>query len=141
MNRDFMPDADPEQRLQILKETCDQHEVTTYYRDLTPDELDVKREELSENLIKISGFDDILEEQKTEYKSKTKPLKLQNKELLEEVKTRKAKVDGILFHLANHTDGVMETYNENGEFIQSRRLRPDEKQAKLFTVPKAANDN
>lgn len=139
MNKDFMPDMEAAQRLELLKETCDHQEQTTYYRDLTPDELDVKREELSENLIKISEFDDILEEQKTEYKSKTKPLKLENKELLEEVKTRKAKVDGILFHLANHTEGVMETYNESGEFISSRRLRPDEKQAKLFVAGRAVN--
>lgn len=137
MNKDFMPEMDADQRLQLLKEQCDSHESRSYYRDLSTNELDVKREELSENLIKISEFDDVLDEAKTEYKSKAQPLKLENKELLTEVKTRKAKVDGILFHFANHTDGVMDTYNELGEYIESRRLRPEEKQAKLFQVPKS----
>lgn len=140
MNKDFMPDLQEDQRLQLLKENCDSHENTTYYRDLDSDELDVKREELSENLIKISEYDDVLEEAKTENKSKTKPLKLANKELLEEIKTRKAKVDGLLFHLPNHEDGVMETYNEKGEFISSRRLRPEEKQARLFKVNKTGTE-
>lgn len=141
MNKDFMPEMDPAQRIQLLKETCDHSEETTYYKDLTPEELDVKREELSENLIKISEFDDVLDEAKTVYKSKANPLKLENKELLTEVKTRKSKVDGILFHCANHQDGVMDTYNENGEYIGNRRLRPDEKQAKLFQVPKTGTSD
>jgi hypothetical protein len=33
----------------------------------------------------------------------------------------------------------METYNEAGEFIIKRRLRPDERQTRLYIPPAAAN--
>lgn len=134
MNKDFMPDMPPEQRLQLLKDNADDHEETTYFRELTQTELDIKREELTENLITISSLDEILDKAKTEYKAEANPIKLENKKLLTEVKTRRSEVTGILFHIADHDAGVMETFNEIGEFISSRRLKPHEKQKKLFSI-------
>lgn len=140
MKKDFMPELPPDQRLQALRDNCDDHEETTYYRDLTGDELDIKREQLTKNLIDISKEDDILDVAKTHYKSITKPLKEENGFLLEQIKTRKAEVTGTLFHMADHDSGVMETFNELGEFISSRRLKPNERQRRMKVIPHAAND-
>lgn len=128
----FMPDLEAKQRLQLLKDNCDSAEETTYYRELQNDELDVKRESLSDNLVKLSEHEDVLDDAKAVYKEKATPLKLSNKQLLEEIKTRKQKVTGMLYNIADHTAGIMETYDENGDFVSSRRLRPEEKQGKLF---------
>jgi hypothetical protein len=135
MNKDFMPDIPAEQRMQLLKDNCDDHEETTYFRELSQNELDIKREELTENLITVSKLDEVLDEAKVKYKAEANPLKLANKMLLTEVKTRRSEVTGILFHIADHESGVMETFNELGEFISSRRLKPHEKQKRLFSVP------
>lgn len=140
MKKDFMPELPPDQRLQALRDNCDEQEETTYYRDLTSDELDIKREHLTKNLIDISKEDDILDIAKTHYKAITKPLKEENGFLLEEIKTRKAEVTGTLFHMADHDAGVMETFNELGEFISSRRLKPNERQRRMKVIPPAAND-
>ena len=94
---------------------------------------------LSDNLIKLSQLDDVLDEAKAEYKLKATPIKQSNKGLLEEVKTRKQKITGVLYNIADHEAGVMETYDESGEFVSSRRLRPEERQPRLFPVNKAAN--
>jgi len=139
MNKDFMPEMKPDERLRLLTDNCDDKEETTYYRDLTQEQLDVKREELTENLITISKLDEVLHEAKVAYKSEANSLKLANKQLLAEVKTRRSEVTGILFHIAEHDSGVMETFNELGEFISSRRLKPHEKQRKMFPVG-GAND-
>jgi hypothetical protein len=137
--KSFMPELEPKLRLQALKDNCDSAEETEYYRDLTQDDLDVKREKLSTNLVYISEREDELQVIKDEFKSKTQGPKQENKQLLEEIKTRKAKVSGVLYHMADHVQGIMETFDENGEFISSRRLRPDEKQPGLFAVKPAVN--
>jgi hypothetical protein len=41
--------------------------------------------------------------------------------------------------LANHEDGMMETYDNEGYLISTRRLRPEEKQGTIFSLPKALN--
>lgn len=132
-----MPELAPEERKRLLVDNCDDHEQTTYYRELSPEDLDVKRETLSENLIHLSEWDDELQLAKDIFKSKAKPIKEENKTLLTEIKTRKEMVSGTLFHVADHEQGVMETFDENGEFVSSRRLRPDEKQLKAFPLKKA----
>jgi hypothetical protein len=140
MEKFIMPELVPEERLQYLINACDGHEQTTYYKDLTQDELDSKREKLVDNLIKVSQAEDVLNEYKAEFKSIAEPLKLENKSLQFEVKTGKAEIKGRLFHFADHINGFMNTYDESGEFVSSRRLRPDEKQARLYIPPKAVGE-
>jgi len=137
--KQFMPDVSPQERIRLLQENCDKQETTTYMRDLTQEELDLKRETLVDNLIKTSNLEDELDEIKEGFKAKIKPLKAANKMLQQEVKTKKESVNGTIFHMANHDDGMMETYDDQGYLIGSRRLRPDEKQARLF-VAKSVNE-
>lgn len=100
----------------------------------------MKRESLSDNLVKLSEWEDELTDVKKDHKVKADPLKAENKILLTEIKTRKQEVTGVLYHIADHEHGIMETYDDQGEFVSSRRLRPNEKQPKLFPVSRAAND-
>ena len=130
----------PDHRLQLLKDNCDKTEQTKYYKDLSPEELDIKREQLTSKMIQVSDWEDDLSAIKDGFKEKMDPVKRESKELLYQVKTRKELIEGTLYHMADHEASVMETYDENGDFVSSRRLRPDEKQPKLFSIPKAAND-
>lgn len=136
----FMPELPPEQRRQLLVDNCDHREETTYMRDLDQEEVNERMGTLSKNLIVISKQDDVLDEHKEAHKAVTKPLKLHNASLLEEIKNRKTEVEGTLFHIADHEQGIMDVYDEMGEFQYSRRLRPEEKQARLFTVGKTGTD-
>lgn len=140
MSKIFMPNISAQERVQVLKNNADHIEETTYEKDLTQDELDAKREEFVDNSIKVSTLEDELNEVKATYKGKIEPVKLHNKILQQEVKTKKQKVKGVLFHMANHDTGYMETYEDTGEMIASRRLRPDEKQARLYIPPKAVGE-
>lgn len=140
MPKQFMPEASPEQRLQMLKDNCDVMEERKYYRDLTPEELDVKRETFVDNAIKLSTLNDELQAYKDSYKQQMKPFAAENAALQMQIKTRKENIEGVVFHIADQAAGIMETYDEQGEFVSSRRLRPDEKQTKLFSINKAANE-
>ncbi|MGH7240503.1 MAG: hypothetical protein ACREHG_10645 [Candidatus Saccharimonadales bacterium] len=119
-------------RLKTLQDTSDKIEETSYLKSLSPEELDVKRESFTENAIKVSQFQDELQEIKDRYKEQIKPLSDANKTLLEEIKTKHELVHGKVYHVANFDSGFMETFDDRGELIGTRRLRPDEKQANLF---------
>jgi hypothetical protein len=134
MAKIFMPDLSAEERLNALRNNADKIESTTYEKELTQEELDAKREQFVDNSIDISKLEDELAEKKKEYKNKIEPIKLINRGLQREVKTKKKEVKGQLFHMANHSDSMMETYDETGELVSSRRLRPDEKQVRMQVV-------
>lgn len=141
MAKNFMPEiGDPKQKLQLLIDNCDDSEETSYYRDLSQDELDGRREELVDNLTQISSAEEELNEHKLTFKTLADPLKLKNKTLLVEVKTRKAKVDGRLFHIYNQEDGMRETYDETGDLVSTRRLLPNERQRRMPFIAKAGNE-
>lgn len=141
MAKIFMPDADLEERINVLRNNADKIDNTDYEKELTEDELIAKREEFVDNSIDVSKLEDELAEKKKEYKNKIEPIKLVNRGLQKEIKTKKRWVKGQLFHMANHIDSMMETYDETGEMVSSRRLRPDEKQVRMQVVlPKAANE-
>jgi len=138
MPKVFMPELSPEERINVLRNNADKIETTTYEKELTTEELDAKREEFVDNSISVSKLEDELAEKKKEYKNKIEPIKLVNRMLQHEVKTKKKEVKGQLFHMANHTDSMMETYDETGELVSSRRLRPDERQVRMQVVERPA---
>lgn len=137
--KQFMPDATTKERLMVLQENAAKVEQTTYQKQLTPDELAARHEDLADNCIKLSSIDDEKKEVMAEFKLRTDPLSASNKTLLTEIKTKQCTVDGTLYHLANHEEGWMETYDHEGMLIATRRLRPEEKQGTIFSLGKTAN--
>jgi hypothetical protein len=137
--KQFMPEANAKDRTIIMQENAAKIEQTTYQKNLDADELAARREDLADDCIKLNQFEDELKEIKDDFKLKMDPLKTANKIRLTEIKTKQTTADGILYHMANHADSVMEIYDADGMFISSRRLRPEEKQGTIFSLPKAVN--
>jgi hypothetical protein len=135
----FMAELDRNERLRVLRDNCDSQEETTYMRDLSDDEMDAKRELHTENCIKIEDAETILEEAKERCKAVTKPLNKVNSVLIGELKHRKTQVKGTLFNIADPDSGMMETYDEEGYLIKSRRLSLEEKSKLPFPLAKASN--
>jgi hypothetical protein len=141
MPKIFMPDATPAERLNAFRVHADKiEENATYERELTPEEVDAKREVYVENDDTVSTLESELNAYKKAYKGKIEPIKILNKELRLEIKSKRTKAKGTLFHMANQDSGFMETYNEDGELISQRRLRPDERQTRLYIPGKVANE-
>lgn len=134
----FADVPDLSERLRLLKENCDSSETTSYVRNLSQDELDFKRESLTDNCIQLNEYEDELKTVKADFKDKMEPLKDANKLLLRQIKTRQEELKGTIFNYADHIDGMMYTYDENGDLVGSRRLKPEEKQSKVaFPIRKA----
>ncbi len=109
-------------------------EETSYYVELTQDELDVRREKLTDNFIKISDIDAKLKQSSDLLKAEKKPLVEENAGLLQTIKSRSEEKQGVLYHVDNQEEGMMYSYDEEGNLVQSRRLRPDEKQSSIFSI-------
>jgi hypothetical protein len=137
--KQFMPESTIKERLMILQENAARVEQTTYQKSLSQDELAARHEDLAINCIKLSSIDDEKKEVMADFKLKTDPLNNANKTLLAEIKTKQTTVDGTLYHMANHEEGFMETYDHDGLLIATRRLRPEEKQGTIFSLGKTAN--
>ena len=136
-NEIYLPEVSVQERRSILEAHAVKVETTKYQKQLTPDELDARREIHTDNSIKLSELDDELTAVKRGFKERMDPLRMQNKLLLTEIKTRQQTVDGVLYQLPNFDSGFMETFNEEGELIGTRKLRPDEKQGNIFSLKKA----
>lgn len=141
MAKTVFADVPPAQKVQVMLDNCDGHEKTSYLKDLSNEELDIKRETLTSNCIRVFKLEEEKKDVVAGFKAQIDPLKDETRMLCEQVETRKEQVSGMLFHFADHEASVMNTYDELGEFVSSRRLKPEEKQARLFiaTGGKMAN--
>lgn len=141
MEKTFMPEVtDPVEKQRLLRDNCDDYEETTYVKPLSQEELDVKHEQLADNCIEVNALEETLKGVKAEFKGKIEPMKAERSTLLRQIKTRQEEATGKLFHFNNHDDGMRYTYDENGELVSSRRLRPEEKQKRIPFIAKAANE-
>lgn len=136
--KSLFPETMPShERRERLESMADSIEEGKYFRALTDEEIQEKKDVLTENTIKLSDITDEKKAAMAAFKAEEKPLKENSKELMKLVKTRQEEVDGILYHISDHDEGMMNTYDEAGFLINSRRLRPSEKQSTIFNIQKA----
>lgn len=135
----FMPDVTPKERTMLLQDNAAKVEVTSYQKVLSPEELADRREDLADNCIKLNQKEDELKVIKDEFKLEMDPLKVKNKLLLTEIKTKQQTIDGTLYHIPDYENRTMDIYDQDGFWIQSRRLRPEENQGHIFTIKNAVN--
>lgn len=141
----FMPDAPLQERMQVLTDTADAIRHEEYYADLTQEVLDRKREEFSLNAIELNKIEEKKKIAVDAFKEQMKPLNIIYSELLEQITIGKERKEGKLFDIMDMDSSMMLTYDEVGDLVSSRRLRPEEKkgQSKMF-IPggfkKASNE-
>lgn len=142
MSKTMFADVPVNSRTQVLRDNCVNEDVTTYLKDLTPEELDIKRETLHSSLSKMFRLQEEAKKVAAGFKDQIKPLSEECHVLCEQVDTGKEEMTGILFDFPDHEASVMNTYDEKGEFVSSRRLTPKEKQLRAaFPLAVAGNDD
>jgi hypothetical protein len=78
----YLPELTVQQRRDALETNASNIETKKYQKPLSPEDLDVRREELTDNAIKLSEYDDELTAVKKEFKALMDPLSQKNKLLL-----------------------------------------------------------
>lgn len=135
----FSGNETPEQIRQILTDNCEGTDEMTYTKQLTEDELNVHRENYVAANLGIATANDELKTVKERHKLIVKPLKKESAELLRTLKSRHEEVEGKVYLLADHKAGIMEYVNLEGLVVHTRRLKPEEKQGRMF-IAKAVNE-
>lgn len=136
----FSGNETSEEIRQILVDNCEGTEDMTYSRQLTEDELNIARETYVSNNLDIASCDDELKAAKAYHKAKIKPLKEEAADLLKTLKSRYQEVKEKVYKLPDHKAGMMEYVNLEGVVVHSRRLKPEERQGRMFPVGKVAGE-
>ena len=137
----FMPEASLMERINVMRDTADGIEEGGYVRELTDEEITNRNEELVQVCIDLKRKNDEKKDWMDSWKSEVKPMTIRQDTLITELKTRQIEMDGKLFLMANHDNGMMEYYDEQGELVRSRRLKPEEKRGNVFRPAKTGTND
>lgn len=101
-------------------------EDQVYVRPLTEHELTELEHELGENSVELEKY----ARQKKDYMERlaeqTKPLQSRNKAIVESLRTKTEELAGVVYAFKDIENGTIEQYDQDGNFISSRRMRPEE---------------
>lgn len=128
MSKTMFSDVPIHLRPSVLMDNCVNHVSTTYLKDLTAEELDIKRETLHASLSKMFRLQEEAKDAAANFKAQIKPLSDECHLLVGQVDTGKEEMTGMLYDFPDHEASIMNTFDEKGEFVSSRRLTPKEKQ-------------
>jgi hypothetical protein len=127
-------DLPPEDRKAQMAADAVKFDNIPFLKELTQEEIDVKNQQVSSNCIKVYKLREELKEIKSDFKDRIDPLEEETKKLCRQVETGLEEVTGTLFYFPDFETNMMNIYDELGLLVQSRRLLPEEKQARLFVA-------
>lgn len=130
----FMPDATNRDRIQVMQDTAIKVEDDSYYVPLTQGALDQKREQFTDNSIYLGKKKSEIKELVDTLKEEIKPKVEESQKLLQEITTKQEKREGTVYHLPDYDRSMVVSYDQDGEQVGERRMRPDEKngQSRMF---------
>jgi gas vesicle protein len=134
MEKYLFQDASPADRLAMLQANADEIEQKTYAIRLEGPELEEVRDLISASSLAIADLDEAKKEYIAQYKEEVKPLKEQLAQALTDYRMKARNVTEELYKLVDREEGMVGYYNAQGELIESRRIRPDEKQFAIKIV-------
>lgn len=123
---EFGPKMSPED-LSLATRT----EETKYMRDITPDE----RVSFSESVVELMQQDDVAAEQAAisakHFRDLRKHIQTQRKTMSAAMRTGRREVEGKIHVFLDRANGKVHSYDDNGEFIATRRMNATEAQIDL----------
>ncbi|ROI05486.1 hypothetical protein EGI16_03615 [Chryseobacterium sp. G0240] len=134
MDKDVFKNMSPKDRADNLQAMAHSTEETKYFKALTQEELDLKRETLTDNEIKLSRLEIEKKNFVADIKKKVDPIIKEKSSLISAIETRHEEIEGVLYHVDDQDEGLMYSFDANGEFISSRRLKPDERLGSMFNI-------
>jgi hypothetical protein len=109
-----------------------------YFRNFSDDEIDDKKNALVDTCINIDIKEEQFSDVKKSWADEIKAIKKERSTLTTVIKQKGEDANGELFEFAEHEEGFMITFDIDGNEVDRRRLRPNEKQQQLFLNTKQA---
>lgn len=128
-------------KIQFLKDNCDEVEKLGYTRNFTQDELDGMKDDLADVSIDINDIEVEKKETNAEFKKRLDTLKDERKDLLEKIRTRSEFVNEECFKFIDHESETTGYYNKEGELVSTRRIKPEERQTNIRQFARLTGTN
>jgi hypothetical protein len=133
MEKQLFTEVPLSERAEMLEANAEKVEEMTYAKSLPSEELEQARINYAQQAIEIATKQDTLKEITARLKDELKPMVEEHKDTLQVIKSKQKLVTEKVYHLADHEEGMMCTYNGQGELISSRRLLQEENQLSIHS--------
>lgn len=107
-----------------------------YNKKLTSEELAVAKHNLADVSISIAKIEQEKKDAMDEFKDRLKEPTATKKELIEAIKLKSVRKEGILYYVDDQEDGMMYIFDEQGICIDERPLLAKERQTKMRQINK-----
>lgn len=124
---------DSERKLHLQAMAC-KVEEGTFFKKFTEEEIGATKDAYTDMQIELGDAEEQLADLCKELRDKVKQLRSRNKSTLQNIRQGGCTVMGITYFIADQEAGKMLQVDERGEVVNSRRLRPEEKQMNSFTT-------
>ena len=122
---------DPKEKLEMLRANCDSVEKANVKVYFSEDDKYEMKSRLSESSIERDTLEDELKEMSAGIRRKIKTETGKIKGLLRFLKDGYEEQNQEVFNFADQENGLMLTYSSQGDLINSRKLRPAERQTSI----------
>lgn len=121
----------PSQRKEFLENNAHTIEEGQYFRRFDDEDIRLNQSEYMEKSIELKRITDEFDQIKADYKQKIKGLETVRTKLMSEMMQNGEWLDGKQYGFDDQILGKMEYYDADGNFINSRRLLPNERQLSI----------
>lgn len=137
MEKTLGKDLPPSQREVFLKDNCDAVVDTTYMKRFTPEEIQAKKEKLSNVDIALNDIEEEKKDALADFKFQMEPLKEERKELLKNIKEKAVLVSEKCFKMVDRETRMVGIYSAAGDLVDERPALADELQGTIFQITRA----
>lgn len=142
MEKELLKTTPLPMRAEILRNSCYKVLENEFYtRKLEEEEVAEAKTELFEKDVEIESIEEELKELKSSYSKKMKDLYARRSELIKTIQFESVSQRGTVFLMDDQQSGIMGTYDVNGFLINSRPMKPDERQGSLLTIMRTGTDD
>ena len=120
LDKELGKDIALEERASFLEDNCDAVEEVTYSLAFEPEELALKREQLTDASIKIADIEEEKKEVMDGFKKRQKPLQEQKADAIKALRDKSQTVTKKCYKFLDEETKMVGFYNKEGNLISSR---------------------
>ena len=120
LDKELGKDIALEERASFLEDNCDAMEEVTYSRAFEPEELALKREQLTDASIKIADIEEEKKEVMDGFKERLKPLQEQKADAIKALRDKSQTVTEKCYKFIDEETKMVGFYNKEGNLVNSR---------------------
>lgn len=123
-------------RAAYLNNYADRIVTDVYTKPLSEEEIEAERASISDAALEITNIDEERKKKVAEFKQLKKPHQEALKEAVKNVNRGQKRIEAELYMIADHEEGMMYIFDEEGDQINKRKLQPNERQKTIHSINK-----